>query len=167
MQTIASWTVLSLVIGILAIIAVWSRRGNKSRMLAVVGLLLGIPVSGAALAFSLGNPLPYIAAFHFRQGGDFGVLGAKMIVGEGIYALLDVGGAPRYFVMPWDKDMASKLQDLMESQREGDTGEPRMKLPPMEFSWEKRKPPELYAMPQPKVLPQKPQPATPKHYENI
>lgn len=167
-QALSSWAALALVVGILAVVAIWARRSTKARGLAVAGFLASIPLTGGTLIYSLGWPAPY-ANWSFVQikGGDFTVLGVKLVVGEGIYALLDTGSTPRYFVMPWDKEMASKLQDLMESQREGETGEPRLKLPPMEWSWERRKPPLAYALPQEKVLPQKPAQATPKRFESI
>lgn len=166
---IGLWALLSLIIGLLTIIAVWSRYKTKARAMAIFGFLLAIPTTGASLAYALGWPVPYVAltALQIRGGGDFGVLGAKMVVGEGIFALLDFGATPRYVVLPWDSKMASKLQELMESQREGDTGEPRLKLPPYEFSWERRKPPELYALPQPKILPPKAEQLAPRHFDSI
>lgn len=163
------WAVLALIMGILAALAVWARWRTRARVLAVIAFLSGVPIAGIATVYALGWPIPYLAwsAAVARGGGDFSVLGAKMVVGEGIFALLDLGGTPRYVVLPWDSDLASKLQELMESQREGETGEPRLKLPPFEFSWEKRKPPELYAMPQPKVLPPKPTQPPPTHFDSI
>lgn len=167
-RAVISWAIIAIVVGLMAAIAIWSRRHTKARGLAVGGFLSGIPLTGISLLYVLGWPAPYTGwGVTNINGGDFAVLGAKMVAGEGIYALLDTGDTPRYFVMPWDKDMASKLQELMESQREGETGEPRMKMPPFEWSWEQRKPPELYAMPQPKALPPKPEQAAPKHFDNI
>lgn len=166
---IGLWALLSLIIGLLTIIAVWSRYKTKARAMAIFGFLLAIPATGGALFYALGWPVPYVVltALQIRGGGDFGVLGAKMVVGEGIFALLDFGATPRYVVLPWDKNMASKLQELMESQREGETGEPRLKLPPMEWSLERRKPPEIYALPQPKILPPKPSQEAPLRFDNI
>src|SRR3546814_8929144 len=61
--------------------------------------------------------------------------------------------------LPWNREMAEKIQALMEQENGG----LRMTVPPFEFSWEKRKPPEVYALPQPKVLPDKPRQEAPKH----
>lgn len=168
-RVIATWAFLAIIIGILAAVAIWSRRKTRARSLAIIAFLFGIPLTGTSLSYALGWPIPYIAltSLQIRDGGDFGVLGAKLVVGDGIYALLDIGGVPRYVVMPWDKEMASKLQDLLEAQREGETGEPRLKLPPFDFSWERRKPPEIYALPQPKLLPPKPEQEAPHRFDNI
>lgn len=148
-----SLSVLVLIFAVITSIAVWSRKPTRARTVAVVALLASIPTTAAALAYSLGWPMPLV--FKVGDPEDLTILGSKIVVGDGIYVLVDDGSVPRYYKLPWDKQLAEKLQDLQESQREGETGEPRLKLDPFAFSWEKRKPPQVYAPPQPKILPPK------------
>lgn len=164
-QAILVWVLLTIVVGIMATITIWSRAKTKLRGWSVAGFLISSPLIAIGMAMVLGLPLPRDLAFGMK-GGDYAVLGTKMVVGEGIYVLLDEDPKPRYYAFPWDKKMSDKIQELLDS--EGGKEGMRMKLPPYEFSWEKRDPPEVYALPQPKVLPEKPrQEEQPKRFDNI
>lgn len=164
-KAILVWALLTALVGLMASVAIWTRVKTKLRGWSVIGFFVASPVIAAGLATVLGWPLPRVLAFSV-PGGDYAVLGTKMIVGEGIYVLLDEGGIPRYYSFPWDKAMSDKIQELLDSE-DGKEGM-RMKLPPYEFSWEKRDPPEVYALPQPKVLPDKPrQEEQPQRFDNI
>jgi hypothetical protein len=84
-----------------------------------------------------------------------------MIVGQGIYVLIDVGGVPRYYTMPWNKQKAQQLQDSMN--RAGKDGTVTMDVPPFEWSWDTHE--TFNALPQPQVLPPKPQQDKPLNYD--
>jgi hypothetical protein len=156
------WVVITLAMGFVASFAIWSRRPTWLRGLTVGAFLLSAPITAVALALSLGWPVPLINGL-IAPAGDWSVLGSKMVVQKGIYVLLDTGETPRHYVLPWDREMADKIQELQEEENGG----VMMKVPPFEFSWEKRKPPEFYALPQMKVLPDKPQQQAPKRFESI
>lgn len=158
------WAVLVLVLAVVTSLAIWSRRGSFARGWTVAAFLVSAPVSAGALAFALGWPVPFVAGL-IAPAGDWSVLGTKMIVGKGIYVLLDTGDVPRHYVLPWDRKMADKIQELLD---QGDAnGGMRMKVKPYEFSWEWRDPPEIYADPQPKILPDKPKQEEPQRFDSI
>lgn len=158
------WVVLVTVLAAVTSLAIWSRRGSFSRGWTVAAFIASAPISAAALAFALGWPVPFVAGL-IAPAGDWSVLGTKMIVGKGIYVLLDTGDVPRHYVLPWDRKMADKIQELLD---QGDAiGGMRMKVKPYEFSWEWRDPPEIYADPQPRVLPEKPRQEEPQRFDSI
>jgi hypothetical protein len=164
-EAIYVWLILTIVIALFVTATVWSRSRSTWRLPSVAGLFLASPMVFAGLVYVLGWPLPKALAITLPSG-DYAILGTKMVVGEGIYVLLDEGGIPRYYAFPWDKAMSDKMQELLDS--EGGKEGMRMKLPPFEFSWEMRKPPEVYALPQPKVLPDKPrQEEEPQRFDSI
>jgi len=164
-EAIYVWLIITLILALFVTVTVWSRSRSTWRLPSVAGLFIAAPIALGSVIHVLGWPLPRSLALTM-PGGDYAVLGTKMIVGEGIYVLLDEGGVPRYYAFPWDKKMSDKIQELLDS--EGGKEGMRMKVPPYEFSWEKRDPPEVYALPQPKVLPEKPrQEEEPKRFDNI
>jgi len=147
---VSSWIVLTVLLGAAAWIAAWSRRQTKARALGIITFLAGSPVAAFAVAVCLGWPMPLIAGIT-GPSGDYTVLGSKLIPGQAIYVLIDVGNEPRYYVLPWDQGAAETLQDA------SDNGSGvNVTVPPMEFSWEQRKPLSFHELPQPKVLPDKP-----------
>lgn len=161
MNTVVTiWLVITALFAIISSLAIWSRGLSRARGLSVAACLVFSPVSAVALGFSLGWPLPLLAA----PAGEYRVLGVKMIVSKGIYVLLDFSdGEPRYYWVRWSRQAAEELQKAMESQ-ESDGVE--MKIPPFEWSWERR--PSFHPLPQPKVLPDKPrQEAAPKFEQSI
>lgn len=156
--TVTSWLALTVILGVLALIAIWARGYSRARGLAVLGFLLASPVTASALGYSLGWPIPYVQGVTIPEG-KHPILGMKLIIGEGIYLLLDIGdGQPRYYSLPWSASDAEKLQDGMDE--EADVG---VISKPFEWSWERRT--QFYADPQPKVLPDKPQPERAPVYE--
>lgn len=165
-EVFAPAMILIFVCGLLAMFAIWSRRETKTRWISVAGFLVSAPVVVAALSFTLGWPVPLIAGLN-APPGDWQVIGSKMVVNEGIYVLLDTGDVPRHYRLPWDKKMSDRLQELLDERQNGGKGDLRLKMPPFEFSWDKKKPPEFYALPQPKVLPDKPRQEEPKRYKSI
>lgn len=150
--------IITFVLGVLATLAIWSRRGPaRTRGLAVVAFVLGSPLAAASLGMSLGWPIPLYSGLT-APAGEWVVLGVKMVIGKGIFVLIDDGDVPRYYSLPWSNKMADKLQDML------DKGEkPMVTIPPFELSWD-RHPPSFQPMPQPRVLPTKPR-EEPRKYE--
>lgn len=148
------WLALTIGVAIPAFFAIWSRRTTRARGLAVGAFLLASPVAAGCLASALGWPIPVLNGVT-APAGDWTILGNKMIVGRGIYLLIDVSDRePKYVVLPWSKELSEKLQDLM---NKGEV--PQLVVPPFEFSWNQKET-DIQPMPQPKWLPDKP-PAPP------
>lgn len=144
------WLGLVALAAILAILAIWARRETRIRIAAVAMFLAAAPASLGALWLSLGWPVPIITGVT-AMPGEYLVLGSKMIAGDGIYVLIDAGGSvPRYYRIPWSKGIADRLQDLLDGGGAGVI----MKLPSHERSWD-QSPPQFWALPQPKALPDK------------
>ena len=160
--TVTAWLVLTFILGLLATLAIWARGFSRARGLAVGAFLLASPAAAAALAVSLGWPVPYVPGVTVPEG-KHPLLGAKMVMGVGIFILLDIGDAePRYYKMPWSNKSAEELQGAQEEG--GEEGEVGVITPPFEFSWD-QSPPKFYALPQPKMLPDKPQQETAPNYD--
>ena len=131
--------VLAVYFASLALLAIWSRRADKMRHVAVGLFLLGIPLlAGASLeALSWARPLWAM----WDLSGEYRVLGAKMIEGEAIYAYVDTDGEPRSVKLPWSNKTAEELQELFDNPANG--GQAMMRYEP---SWDQT-PPEFYPAP--------------------
>ncbi len=149
---------------ILATATIWSRKNTWVRGAAVAGWVVLMPLVTGAAFFSLGNPAPWVQTINV-PGGEYKVLGVKMVQDDAIYVWLDFGkGHPRYFALPWDNETADRLQALLEAQRYGDIPGFKMTIP-YEWSWD-QSPPQFHPMPQPRMMPNKPsQPQPPQRYE--
>lgn len=156
---ISSWLAITILLGIIATLAVWARGFSRARGLAVAAFVSASPIAAGALGAALGWPVPLVNGLN-SPAGEFMVLGVKMLVGKGIYVLLDNSELePRYYWMPWSREMADKIQEEIDKPNEG----LKMIVPPFEWSWEKR--PSFYALPQPKVMPDKPAQQAPNKFE--
>lgn len=142
------WFALTILLWLMAVFAIWSRKSSHGRTASWLSFFAMSPAAAGFLVISLGWPTPLLTA----PGGEYDVLGVKMILQRGIYVLLDKGDEPRYYWLPWNRQMADELQKAMEEKREG--ADVRLTMPPFEFSWERR--PQVYTLPPPKVLPDKP-----------
>ena len=125
--------------------------------------LLMIPVITGTGFFSLGHPAPWVQTLTV-PGGDYRVLGVKMVQDVAIYVWLDFGADhPRYFALPWDNETANQIQALLDRQQNGDGGFT------LNIPYEKsldRNPPQFQPVPQPKMVPDKlPQQEEPRRYE--
>ena len=166
------WLFITLALGAMALVAVWARRKTLFRGAAVLLFVVAAPFAGLALATTLGWAVPIIPGLTAVAGDDVEVIGVKLAVGEGIFVLVDdAGGEPRYYRIEWNRKLADEIQDMMDNP---DRGGLRMKIPgekgdgkegaPFEWSWDTH-PPQFYAPPQPKVLPDKPQQAEPPSFD--
>ncbi|TPI86430.1 hypothetical protein [Mesorhizobium sp. B2-8-9] len=161
--SITVWLVLTAILAAMALIAIWARRPTAARTLAVLSLLLFSPIAGAAVWLCLGWPVPYVEGLTVKPGKHM-ILGVKALIGDGIYVLLDLGGeAPRYYKMPWNDRTAEQMQKALDERAAGGEGSTAgVEVKPFEFSWDTH-PPQFWADPQPKVLPDKPHQEEPMH----
>jgi hypothetical protein len=158
---ITAWLILTLCLGLAGIIAIWSRRPTRARPLAVAWIFIASVLAAVALAMALGWPVPYWPGVTVSQGKPQ-IIGLKLVEGQGIYVLLDVGpGAPRYYSLPWSTETAEALQKAQEEG--GDEGELGMHVPALEWSWDESEP-QFWAEPQPMMEPKQSAPAAP-HFE--
>lgn len=137
----------------LAWLAIWSRRADKMRHVAVGLFLLGIPLlAGASLeALSWARPLWAM----WDLSGEYRVIGAKMIEGEAIYAYVDTDGEPRSVKLPWSNKTAEELQALFDNPANG--GQAMMRF---DDSLDKSEP-TFWPVPQPASPPKIPAPEAP------
>lgn len=162
---IMAWLIIVALLGLSASIAIWSRLQKRSRArgLSVLAFMLAAPAAGGALAATLGYPVPLVHGLNL-PAGDHTIIGAKIVIGEGIFVLVDRGAdEPRYYRLPWDEKTASQLQEALDGRGEG--GEAGMHVDPFEWSWDVH-PPQFWAKPQPKVLPDKPAQEAAPHFDN-
>lgn len=162
-----SWLLITLLLAGLALIAIWSRRPTRARLWAVVVLLLAAPVAAFAVMLPLGLGVPMITGLTIPPG-KHPVLGVKMVFGEGIFVMLDLGEnrEPRLYRLPWEQKMSQDLQEMMEEGSQDGSNDMEAEAPPFEFSWNTK--PMFYDNPQPMILPPKPrQPDTPVLEQDI
>ena len=146
----------------LAVVSIWSRRDTWGRTAIIVLFAVSIPILSVTFGAALGNPRP-ISWEQLRQKEDVSrrLLGYKIIYEVGIYLLLDMAGKPVYLELGWNTEVAEELEAA--AREAGEDGGVWMKMP-YETSLNKN-PPQFYADPQPKFLPDKPQPESPMVYE--
>lgn len=151
-HVVSSWIGITLALAVMASMVIWSRRETLIRAAAFVFLLASAPAGIGALWITLGWPIPIVQGITALPG-DYLVLGTKMVRGLGIFVLIDVGpGEPRYYRVPWSKDLANKIQDMLDSPESGGL---MMNIKPFEWSWDQNAP-QFWPLPQPKLLPDKP-----------
>lgn len=132
---------------VLTTATIWSRRETWVRGAALAGFFVLAPVTGGAVLYALSHPAPYYPAIT-APGGEYTVLGVKMVQDEAIYIWLDFGSDhPRYFALPWNNETANRLQEMLDAQRRGQIPGFKMSIP-YEHSWD-RNPPQFHPLPQP------------------
>jgi hypothetical protein len=139
------------IIGVAALTTatIWSRRSTWVRGAAVAGLFTVVPAIVGTGLFALSHPVPYHPVF--MPGGKYIVLSAKLMQDEAIYLWLDFGkDHPRYTALPWDKETAQQLQELMRKRQAGKIPGIEGEFPPFEWSWD-RNPPQFHPLPQPVI----------------
>jgi hypothetical protein len=110
------------VVALLASIAIWSRRRTPVRALAVFLTALFIPIGYLAATALLSQPKPMQHEWFKRHVDEATLLGVSVREGEAIYLWLRLDDSlePRYYVLPWQQQLAEKLQNLIdEAIREG------------------------------------------------
>jgi hypothetical protein len=57
--------------------------------------------------------------YTYPPAGHYAILGAKIAVNEAIYVLLDSGGVPTYYRLPYSDAKASELQNALDIGAQG------------------------------------------------
>lgn len=96
------WLALSLILCTFAWLA--------NRRVGLICLPLAAVVTALALWVPTGSP-----RFTRPPPGEYAVLGHKIEVDRAIYLLLDSGGVPTYYVLPYTTGKANDLQDALDA----------------------------------------------------
>ena len=104
------------VTALLAAIAIWSRRRTAVRTLAVVLTALFIPIGYLSVTELLSQPKPMQHEWFKRRVDEATLLGVSVREGRAIYLWLRLDDSlePRYYVLPWQQQLAEKLQNLID-----------------------------------------------------
>jgi hypothetical protein len=104
------------VTALLAAIAVWSWRRTAVRTLAVVLTALFIPIGYLSVTELLSQPKPMQHEWFKRHVDEATLLGVSVREGQAIYLWLRLDDSlePRYYVLPWQQQLAEKLQNLVD-----------------------------------------------------
>lgn len=137
---------------LMALLVVWSRVRTWLRAAAIPLALTSALVTAVLMGSTLGYAIPLINGVTVPPG-DYLMSDVKLLREDGIYGTITLPSGPRLYRMPWNEQMAEKLQEMMSK----GGGAPNLKLtvPPFEFSWGQPDP-DFQPLPQPKILPDKP-----------
>jgi hypothetical protein len=104
------------VVALLASIAIWSRRRTPVRMFAVILTALFVPIGYLGVSALLSQPKPMQHEWFKRHVDEATLLGVSVSEGQAIYLWLrlDDSFEPRYYVLPWQQQLAEKLQNLVD-----------------------------------------------------
>lgn len=104
------------VTALLATIAIWSHRRVSIRTLAVVLTALFIPIGYLGVTELLSQPKPMQHEWFKRHVDEAQLLGVSVLEGDAIYLWLRLDDSlePRYYVLPWQRQLAEKLQHLVD-----------------------------------------------------
>jgi hypothetical protein len=104
------------VAAVLAYIAIRTPRATPIRVAAVVITALFIPIAYLSLSDLLSKPKPMEHEWFKRHVDEAIVLGVSLQEGEAIYLWLrfDQSLEPRYYVLPWQTQLAEKLENLID-----------------------------------------------------
>lgn len=104
------------VIALLASIAIWSHRRTHVRAVAVVLTALFIPIGYLGVTQLLSQPKPMHHEWFKRHVDEATLLGVSVREGEAIYLWLRLDDSlePRYYVLPWQQQLAEKLQNIID-----------------------------------------------------
>lgn len=159
-----SAAVIAVVLLLAALAVVWSRRRTWLRAVAVPGAMLAGGIACVILLESLGYAVPLISGLTLPSG-EQPVISAKFLVQQGIFLTVDLPAGPRLYWLPWDRQLADKLQEMMDQAAQGQGGGVMMDVPPFELSLDHNAP-QFRELPQPKVLPDKPpEPPAAPHFD--
>lgn len=104
------------VVAVLASIAVWSHRRTLVRTLAVGLTALFIPLGYLTVTQLLSQPKPMEHEWFKRHVDEAVLLGVSLREGEAIYLWLRLDDSlePRFYVLPWQQQLAEKLQNIVD-----------------------------------------------------
>lgn len=100
----------------LAAIAVWTPRKTPVRAAAVVIAALFVPVAYFSVSDLLSKPKPMKHEWFKRHVDEAVVLGVSLDEGKAIYLWLRLDDSlePRFYRLPWQTQLAEKLQNLID-----------------------------------------------------
>ena len=101
---------------LLASIAIWSPRRTPVRTLAVILTALFVPIGYLGITELLSQPKPMQHEWFKRHVDEATLLGVSLDEGRSIYLWLRLDDSlePRYYVLPWQQQLAEKLQNLVD-----------------------------------------------------
>ncbi len=104
------------VAGLLASIAIWAPRRTTIRAVSVALAGVFIPVVYLGLTEVLSKPKPMQHEWFQRHVDEATVLGVSVDEGKAIYLWLrlDESLEPRYYVLPWQRRLAERLEDVID-----------------------------------------------------
>ncbi len=104
------------VTALLATIAIWSQRRTPVRTLAVVLTGLFVPIGYLTVTELLSQPKPMQHEWFKRHVDEATLLGVSVRENQAIYLWLRLDDSlePRYYVLPWQQQLAEKLQNLVD-----------------------------------------------------
>ena len=104
------------VTALLATIAIWSQRRTPVRTLAVVLTALFIPIGYLTVTELLSQPKPMQHEWFKQHVDEATLLGVSVRENQAIYLWLRLDDSlePRYYVLPWQRQLAEKLQNLID-----------------------------------------------------
>jgi hypothetical protein len=101
----------ALLLGALAMIAVWSHRDWRAKLAACALLAAALPLGYFGHVELLSKPKPL--ALEIRDLGQTEVIAAVLEEGTAIHLWLEIAGRPRYYDIPWNQVAALNLQAAM------------------------------------------------------
>ena len=104
------------VTALLATIAIWSHRRVSIRTTAVVLTALFVPIAYLGILELLSQPKPMHHEWFKRHVDEATLLGVSVREDEAIYLWLRLDDSlePRYYVIPWQQQLAEKLQNIVD-----------------------------------------------------
>ena len=104
------------VTALLASIAIWSPRRTPVRTLAVVLTALFVPIGYLGVTELLSQPKPMQHEWFKRHVDEATLLGVSLSEGQAIYLWLRLDDSlePRFYVLPWQQQLAENLQNLVD-----------------------------------------------------
>lgn len=143
--------ILTAVLLVAALVVVWARRKTILRPMAIPLALAAAVAGTVTVGSTLGFAVPLIGGIT-APIGETVVLAVKLLMDDGIYLTLDLPNGPRLYWLPWDKETAEAVQEMLSDPNNAGV---TTLVPPFEFSWDQHKP-SFQPLPQPKWLPDKP-----------
>ena len=147
MLTYALYTVVALLVALLATISIWSPRTVRIKLAALIVSAAMMPAAYAGFSELLSKPKPVELEWMARQVAEADVVAADMQEGEAIYLWLKYPGSktPRAYVLPWSEQAARQLHGAQQKAEQEGSGVRMGK--PFERS-EDEDEPMFYAAPQ-------------------
>lgn len=104
----------------LVAVVVWSPRKFWIKIIALILSVAFLACAYIVFGDLLSRPKPVGMELLYKDTEQAIILGAKIEEDKGIYLLLQLPliNEPRYYVLPWDKDLALQLQEALRGARE-------------------------------------------------